>query len=421
MSVAAPPRLGDRDWFRDGRIGRIFDLLSGDGGEARIVGGAVRDALLGVPVKEVDFATTLRPEVVTARAEAAGLRAVPTGFEHGTVTLVVEGRPFEITTLRSDVETDGRHAVVAFGDDWLEDARRRDFTLNTLMVDSAGVVHDPLGGYDDLRAGLVRFVGDPDARIAEDRLRILRLFRFQAWYGRRPLPEGHLEAVARARRGVTDLSVERIGNEMRRLVLAPGAATALIDMQETGVLPLVLAGVGYLSAFGRMVAFEQAADEPATLTRRLATLTRRLAALSQRVSEDVDRVGARLALSRAEQRACLAAVEAASDVRDVSSADSLRRHLFAHGREALRDGLALAAAWSGGRTDVHRRLFEAAEHEAVPVFPLAGRDVVACGVPPGPTVGAMLDALRSWWIARDFEPDEEALRSRLQELAAGAQ
>src|SRR4029079_597444 len=184
--------------------------------------GCVRDALLGRDVSDIDLATTLLPADTTARAERAGLKAVPTGIDHGTITVTADGDPFEVTTLRQDIETDGRHAVVRFGRDWAEDARRRDFTVNALSVDANGVVHDPVGGFPDIAARRIRFIGDPDRRIAEDRLRILRFFRFHAAYGEGGLDAAGLAACIRGRLGLHDLSAERIGQEMRRIVVASG-------------------------------------------------------------------------------------------------------------------------------------------------------------------------------------------------------
>jgi poly(A) polymerase len=203
---AAPPSLKDAEWLKRPETKRVFAALSADGVETRAVGGAVRNTLLGLPVTEIDLATTALPEQVMALARKAGLKAIPTGIEHGTVTVVVDGAPFEVTTLRRDVETYGRHATVAFTEDWEEDARRRDFTLNALYAGSDGTVFDPLGGYADLVAGRVRFIGEAEARIKEDYLRILRFFRFNAYYGKGPLdPEG-LQASVRLRAGLDQLS-----------------------------------------------------------------------------------------------------------------------------------------------------------------------------------------------------------------------
>jgi len=220
------PSLKDAAWLEREETQAVFDALQAHGIETRAVGGAVRNTLLGLTVTEVDLATTAVPEEVMALAAKAGLKAVPTGIDHGTVTLVASGVPFEVTTLRRDVETFGRHARIAYTKDWEEDARRRDFTLNALYADRDGRVFDPLGGYADLRAGQVRFIGDAEERIKEDYLRILRFFRFHAYYGKGPLDPAGLAAAVRLRGGLDQLSAERVAAELRRILIAPQAAGA---------------------------------------------------------------------------------------------------------------------------------------------------------------------------------------------------
>src|SRR5580704_1127231 len=242
-------RLDQAPWLKTGLAARVLKLLNADGEEARVVGGAVRNALLNLPTGDIDIATTALPDEVIRRAKAAGIKSVPTGIEHGTVTLVVDGQPFEVTTLREDVETFGRKARVAFGRDWVRDAKRRDFTINGLSVDAGGVVHDHVGGLDDLLARRVRFIGDPDARIAEDYLRILRFFRIHAAYGAgEPDREGYLACIA-GRAGLAGLSAERVRMEMLKLMIAEGAAGALVAMADGGLLPSVFGGVAYTGPF----------------------------------------------------------------------------------------------------------------------------------------------------------------------------
>ncbi len=414
--TAQLPNLVGAAWLAVPAVQRVFAVLIGDGGEARIIGGAVRNALMGLPVGEIDFGTTATPDAVAARAAAAGIKVAPTGIEHGTLTLVVDGRPFEVTTLREDIETDGRHAVVRFGSDWEADARRRDFTVNALSVDADGTVHDPVGGYGDIVAGRIRFIGDPDRRIAEDRLRILRFFRFHAEVGQGDLDADGLAAVTRARNGLRQLSAERIGQEMRRLVVAPRAVEAVTLMQEAGVLPIVLAGIGYLAAFARLTRFEAAVGWTAAVPVRLA-------ALACRIEEDVQRVTERLRLANAERDRMLRGLAAARALTPLSDERGARRALYRHGAEAYRDGIALAFAWSEAAVDdpPWRALAGLPDRWTAPRFPLTGRDVVAGGRAPGPTVGAMLAAVEAWWIEQDFAPDEAALRQRLQQLIAAAQ
>ena len=294
MPTSAPPSLKDAPWLKRPETARVFAALAAPGVETRAVGGAVRDSLLGLPVKEVDLATTALPQQVMALAVKAGLKAVPTGIEHGTVTVIADGVPFEVTTLRRDVETFGRHATVAFTDDWQEDARRRDFTLNALYAASDGTLFDPLGGYDDVLAGRVRFIGDAEARIKEDYLRILRFFRFNAYYGKGPFDRQGLRACVTLRGGMAQLSAERVAGEVRRILVAPQAMRAVEALFDYGLLAAILGGVPRLGRFGRLVAIEEALRrEPDAMTR--------LAALAVFVSEDAGRLAARLHLSNAEQ------------------------------------------------------------------------------------------------------------------------
>lgn len=412
--ATAIPGLGQAEWLTEARVRRVFRLFADAGEEARIVGGAVRNALMGRPVGELDFGTSATPDRIMALAEAAGIKAVPTGFEHGTVTLVMDGRAFEVTTLREDIETDGRRAVVRFGRDWRKDAERRDFTVNALSVDAAGVVHDPVGGYADVVARRVRFIGDPETRIAEDRLRILRLFRFHAEYGAGPIDAAGLAAAIRARAGLRDLSAERIGQEMRKVAVAPRAVETVTAMQESGILGVVLAGVGYLARIARAAAFEAevgAVPHPAT----------RLGALAAAIDEDVARLTQKLRLSNAERDRIAAMLAAARAIRDPGDIRSARRILYAHGAEAFRDGVIHAYAARGSDDDAAwRPLYALPERWTAPKFPLGGRDVMGDGV-RGPAVGALLRAVEGWWIGEDFAPDETALRARLQQLIAAQQ
>src|SRR6202171_1078773 len=249
--------LDDAPWLKSGPTARVLGLLNGDGEEARVVGGAVRNALLQIPPGDIDIATTALPDEVIRRARAAGIKSVPTGIEHGTVTLVVDGQPFEVTTLRENPETSGRKARVAFGRDWVTDARRRDFTINGLSVDADGVVHDHVGGLDDIAARRVRFIGDPNQRIAEDYLRILRFFRIHAAYGSgEPDRAGYLACIA-ARAGLASLSAERVRMEMLKLMVAQGAAGAIAAMVDGGLLLPIFGGVAYAGPFTAMITAER--------------------------------------------------------------------------------------------------------------------------------------------------------------------
>ncbi|MCX5495208.1 CCA tRNA nucleotidyltransferase [Kaistia dalseonensis] len=404
------PPLRDAPFLTDPLVRHVLSLLSQDGDEARVVGGAVRNALLGLPVADVDIATTMLPEAVMAQAIAAGLKAVPTGIEHGTVTVIGQHRAVEVTTLREDIETDGRRAVVRFGRDWAADAARRDFTINAISVDLDGILHDTVGGLDDLAARRVRFIGSAETRIAEDRLRVLRFFRFHAAYGTgKPDAEG-LSAAIRARQDLGELSAERIGQEMRKLVVAAGAVETVAIMQESGILPLITASVADLAAFAHLTDFEDGPPIPAL----------RFATLFARVGEDVDRIALRLRLSNGERRRMRAALEAATAL---PSRNTISDHalLYAIGREAFFDGLALASARRMIPTEEAATRKRAASAWAIPTFPLAGRDVVESGIDRGPLVGLILRHLERGWIEEDFAPDAEELRRRLQGMIAAAQ
>ncbi len=286
-------RIADAVWLREPALAKLLAALDRDGEDARVVGGAVRNALLGEAVGEIDIATTALPQEVTRRAGEAGFRVVPTGIEHGTVTVVADGRAFEVTTLRQDIESFGRHAKVAFGRDWKADAERRDFTINALSASGDGTVHDYVGGIADLRARRVRFIGDAATRIAEDYLRILRFFRFHAAYGEGALDSDGLHACIAGRAGLDLLSRERVRMELLKLVVARHAVPALAVMSETGLVITVLGGVPDLASFANMAKVEAAVDTPADPIRRLG-------ALGVRIAEDAIRLWQRLRLSNAE-------------------------------------------------------------------------------------------------------------------------
>ncbi|MES2750094.1 MAG: CCA tRNA nucleotidyltransferase, partial [Pseudomonadota bacterium] len=293
--MSAARSLRDAPWLTSGPAVRVLAMLNADGEEARVVGGAVRNELLGLPVGDIDIATTALPDEVVRRARLVHIRSVPTGIEHGTVTLVIDGTPFEVTTLREDVETFGRKARVAFGRDWTRDAQRRDFTINGLSVTPDGTVHDEVGGFADIEARRVRFIGEPSQRIAEDALRVLRFFRFHAAYGEgKPDGAGYAACIA-GRDGLAGLSAERIRMEMLKLVVAKGAAAALVAMDDAGLLLRLTAGVAFHGPFAKMVAAEARLKLDADAVRRLGALT-------IAVTEDAKRLSQRMRLSNAETK-----------------------------------------------------------------------------------------------------------------------
>lgn len=376
-------------------------------GEARFVGGVVRNALLGKPVSDVDVATPHPPEKVRELLQAAGLKAVPTGIEHGTITAVVNGTPFEVTTLRRDVETDGRRAVVAFTTDWAEDAQRRDFTMNALYADLDGEVYDSVGGVADLEAGRVRFVGDPAARIREDYLRILRLFRFHAWYGNGPLDADALIAVEQEKAGIAKLSGERIAKEMLKLLEAANPIAVLVAMGETGVLAEVLPGAPDIMRLKRLAAADASAALPPDGILRLAALLPNNQSVAQSVAK-------RWKLSNAHADRLLDLADAGETVTPYLSTRDVAKLLYKLGPERFRDRVRLAWA-EAPQAFVQWRTFLASANEwQRPVFPLSGDDVMAAGIPKGPAVGQVLAEVEAWWIENGFTADSAAVQNALR-------
>ena len=415
---AWPGLLAGEAWLARETTRTVLDLLNRDGHEARAVGGAVRNALMGLPVSDVDVATTATPDEVMRMAEAAGIRAVDTGAEHGTVTLVADHDPIEVTTLRKDVETYGRHARVTFTRDWASDARRRDFTMNALYAGPDGTVYDPLGGYDDLVARRVRFIGDPHARIREDYLRILRFFRFEAEYGAGDAPSPMMDAealiaIAQESAGLEQLSGERVRTELLRLLAARGAMRSLAAMMDTGVLVRLLRGAPRLHDFGRL--HEIAEAQAATSSPMV-----RLAALAVRVEEEAERLADALRLSNAERGTLVALSGAARTLEAATGTYAARTALYRLGPELYRGGVLLA--WSESRAavdDPHwARLAALADEWEAPAFPLKGEDLLALGMEPGPQVGAVLRAVEQRWIDSDFAADRETLLGWSRELIA---
>ncbi|MDE1933264.1 CCA tRNA nucleotidyltransferase [Bradyrhizobium sp.] len=396
-------RLDDAPWLKAGPASRVLKLLNADGEEARVVGGAVRNALLRLPIDEVDIATTALPEEVSRRARAAGIKCVPTGVEHGTVTLVVDAKPFEVTTLREDTETFGRKAKVAFGRDWERDAERRDFTINGLSVDAEGCVHDYVGGLEDIAARRVRFIGEPSMRIAEDYLRILRFFRIHAAYGAGdPDRAGYLACIG-GRAGLTNLSAERIRAEILKLMVADGAVGSVQAMVEGGLLLPIFGGVAYTGPFAAVLSIEQAlglAPDP----------IRRLGALAVAVTEDARRVASRLRLSNAETKTLDSMGHRWWRLGGMDEARA-RRRLYRLGEERYRDRLILAWARSGERSDdaSWRELATLPARWAAPKFPLKAADFLARGIAEGPELGRALALAEDAWLAAEFPLERPSL------------
>ncbi|MGC1575360.1 MAG: CCA tRNA nucleotidyltransferase [Beijerinckiaceae bacterium] len=407
--IGAGARAALETLLRDRDVAEVLDALDGHGEETRIVGGAVRNALMGLPVTEVDLASTAVPNEVTRRAELAGFKAVPTGIEHGTVTLVLRGRPFEVTTLREDIETDGRRAVVRFGRSFAADALRRDFTMNALSLDRSGTVHDTVGGLADVAARRLRFIGDARLRIKEDYLRILRFFRFHASYATGPLDAEGFEAAIGLREGLRLLSAERVRNELLKLIKAPGAAATAQEMLAGGFWPLILGGVPHVSRF--KAALETQASSP-----DMAGAVARLAALAVLTSEDAARLRQRLRLSNA-QAALLGAIGSIierlhgplSRKTDAEAKREIARLVLDHGAESVRIALAIELAGSGNASVAELSRFAS----AIPPFPFSGADLLKRGMAAGPEVGRLLAQAREDWINEGCPLEKPALASIL--------
>ncbi|HEY5237832.1 MAG TPA: CCA tRNA nucleotidyltransferase [Rhizomicrobium sp.] len=398
-------RLEHQDWMNAPETRAVMEAL---GGNARFVGGAVRNALLGQPVIDIDIATPLVPEDVIERLKKAGLGAVPTGIDHGTITAVSNGKPFEVTTLRRDVTTDGRHATVAFTTDWKEDASRRDFTMNALYASADGELFDYFGGIEDLKAGRVRFVGDAAQRIREDYLRILRLFRFHAWYGNGDIDSEGLHAAAAEKAGLAQLSGERVQKEMLRLLEADNPVPALRVMAASGILSEILPGVLNFARLERL-----AANDTNNFFDADALL--RLSAMLPDV-ETARAVGERFKLSNVDRVRLEDLAGAREKIVCYLSIREVRKLLYRLGTKCFRDRVSLR--WAEDAKDSNtmqwRALLALADAWVRPEFPLTGRNVMAAGVPEGPLVGRILAEVEDWWIDSDFIEDEFSLAERLK-------
>lgn len=400
-------RIPLQPWMNGPAAAPVFAALAAGGVAARFVGGCVRDAVLGLAIGDLDVCTPASPERVMELVRAAGLKAIPTGIEHGTVTVIAQHTPVEVTTLRRDVETDGRRAVVAFTDDWVEDATRRDLTLNALYLDPDGTIYDPIGeGLADARAGRIRFVGDPETRIREDVLRILRFFRFWARFGREPLDPGGLAACTVLADRIPTLSGERVWSELAKLLVARRAVEALAAMERAGVAARLWPGGAHVERATAAIAVEDGLGLDPDPVRRLAALVAAPAA--------VEPAAERLRLSRAET----ARVRRALTVDGTpASADRERRaRIYRAGGEAYLDARILQAAASGEVPAAVATDRDMATGWTPPAFPIGGRDVAALGVPQGPATGRFLRAVEDAWIADDFAGDAAACRARLAAL-----
>ena len=411
-------RLQPQAWMNAPQTTAVLDALEAVGAEARFVGGCVRDTLIGRPVGDIDIATDAVPERVVEALEAAGLKAVPTGIDHGTVTAVADGTPFEITTLRRDVETFGRHARVAFTTDWREDAARRDFTINAMSLGRDGALHDPFGGQKDLRAGRIRFVGDPDARIDEDVLRLLRFFRFHAHYGKGGLDPAGLAACRKMAPRLSGLSAERVWAELRKLLSAPRPGEVLRVMHAEGIIGVVLPEATEIDRLDRLVALEAAQSKrrPALVA---ADPVRRLAALAAVDTAGADGIARRMKTSNADRERLVAIAANLQEPPHLPDDRSVRRLRYRMSQEAFVDAMLVLWA-SAGKPVPWEDALALAARWTPPAFPIAGRDAGALGIPRGPRIGALLRAVECWWIEEDFRPGRDACLARLRAEAGKA-
>ena len=415
MSVSLPKLRGE--WLQCEQSLALMELFASHGHTARFVGGAVRNALLGEPVNDLDVAVDALPQTVMELAQSAGFKAIGTGLSHGTVTVVIGDKTYEVTTLRIDMKTYGRHADVAFTQSWAEDAARRDFTINALYAGADGVVFDPLGGYGDLVARRVRFIGDPRARITEDSLRILRFFRFSAQYGAgevdgaQEVDAAGLAACVELQQGLRSLSAERIGAELMRLLRMPRAAQVLVIMHAHGLLVPLTGRVPHLTRFQRWLTFEKILGLPLCSVHRLG-------ALFVLISEDADRLAGCLRLSNQEKRRLerWAQRPGAAGFEPSEIAEEKRAHLlFYQLRDEYQISVAIQFLMSQAAADdlTWRNLYELPKRWQAPDFPLKGQDLLDHGMKPGPLLGKKLRKLEQHWISSDFALSAKELLKQL--------
>jgi poly(A) polymerase len=407
--------LGSAAWLKSAALARILATLDAGGGKSRVIGGAVRNALMGIAISDIDIATELVPEDVIDRATRAGLHVYPTGLDHGTVTVVADGFPVEVTTLRRDVETDGRRAVVAFTTDWHEDALRRDFTINALSCNANGEIYDTVGGLDDLNARRVRFIGKAEDRITEDYLRILRFFRFTSAYAEGEPDARGLAACLALKDGLKQLSAERIGAEMMKFIVTPRASEISDLMQSGGIFEIIAGYAAKPEQLAQLTAIERSLGEAPDAIARLAVLL-------ANTTEEARQLAGRLRLSNADSSALAAAADSnltrtPAQSGDLASAE--KAELYRLGTDAFCRQARVAWARSGTpATDPAWRLKSLlATRWSPPIMPFSGTDVLTLGVPAGPRIGRTLRAFEAWWIEAGFPSDRAAQCARLAGLA----
>lgn len=400
-------------WLHDEGLQKLLHCLSENGEEARVVGGAVRNQLLGYPVNDIDIATTCVPDEIIKRASENGFKAVPTGYEHGTITVVVKGHSYEVTALRADIEPDGRRAKVIFGRDWKTDAKRRDFTINAIYADANGKIYDDVNGLADIETETLRFIGTAEERIREDYLRILRFFRLYAWVGKgRPDAEA-IKACARLKDGLLQLSAERVWSEVKKMLSAPDPTRALLWMRQAAILGIILPETEKwgIDAFRPLIETERVMRLPPDPLLRLFSIVPRDEVRLKKMAE-------RLRFSKLEKTRLMDFARI-SPIKYNSSDIEIKKLVYHHGKQAVLDELTLALsnarahALSNDNALVeashYTRLRKLAEHYEVPVFPLTGKDLLPLGITEGPAIGHKLKALEKRWVESGFLLDRKAL------------
>ncbi|MDO8288689.1 MAG: CCA tRNA nucleotidyltransferase [Parvibaculum sp.] len=404
--MSEPTKIQYAEWLTDADTRAVLAAL-GDG--ARIVGGAVRNALMGEAVADIDIATIATPQEAQALLEAKGIKVVPTGIDHGTITAVMPTRAYEITTLRIDVSTNGRHADVAFTGDWIEDAKRRDFTVNALYADADGTVHDPLGGLDDLKERRIRFIGDAPARIAEDYLRVLRFFRFHARYGKGEPDADGLKACADARESLRQLSAERVRDELLKILATDNAVVAFRQLAATGILSVVLPEASRLDRFDNLTDIE-------VNQLFISDPLLRLASMLELDKDGIAAFASRLRLSNKERARITAMLTDQTKIVAYLSIKEVRKALYRIGVECFKDRVMLgwASDRKGHNTFQWRAMLAMADSWQKPEFPLTGQMIKTAGVPEGPEIGRVAREVEDWWIDADFTDDDFSIIERLK-------
>lgn len=416
-------QLAPQPWMDAPETKAVVAALMADGADVRFVGGCVRDSVLHRPIKDIDIATHDAPEKVMELLTRAGIRVIPTGIAHGTVTAVINKAHYEITTLREDVQTFGRHARVAFTDDWTADAARRDFTMNAMCADPQGRIYDPFNGLADLGAGIVRFVGDPMRRIEEDVLRLLRFFRFFAHYGRPPMDASALLACRRMAPELVKLSGERVAGELVRLLQAPDPASVLIVMHGQDILRHILPEA---HDFGPLKVLTWLESRALVRPHVGVDAIRRLGIVLDTDADGVAALGERLKLSAAQTGRLLSIVVPKVLVTRGMDETAARRALRRVGVDTFRDLVltrwaaerALEARPSSSATAEWTRLLDLADTWQPVELPVRGADALELGVPRGPAIGQALARVEEWWEAQDYRPDRQQCLDRLRAVVA---